>query len=185
MTERLAYLPVAMLSLRHLVCPQPSLHIMNPIPGDQMDGLEWLDFKQIPRMTWHGHIDPGGEVATSRATAKKGVAMALSSYSSMNLEDVAAESQGNPYMIHVCFYKDRRKTLEITKRAETAGFKAVLVSVDIPVLGIRPNEHRNNWGVPEGITMPMLADENGIMHHDADYLKVDPAADADEVLDEQ
>ncbi|KAI8665216.1 FMN hydroxy acid dehydrogenase domain-containing protein [Fusarium sp. Ph1] len=130
----------------------------------------------------HALAHPDGEVATSRAAAKNGVAMALSSYSSMNLEDVVAEGQGNPYMIHICFYKDRRKTLEITKRAEAAGFKAVLVSVDIPVLGIRPNEHRNNWGVPEGITMPMLADENGVMHHDADYLKVDPRLTWEEAI---
>ncbi|RSL92512.1 hypothetical protein CEP52_013781 [Fusarium oligoseptatum] len=112
----------------------------------------------------HALAHPGGEVASSRAAAKNGVAMALSSYSSMHLEDVIAEGQGNPYMIHVCFYKDRRKTLEITKRAEAAGFKAVLVSVDIPVLGIRPNEHRNNWDVPEVTSAEdvALAIEHGV-----------------------
>ncbi|KAM5347504.1 hypothetical protein ACJ41O_010509 [Fusarium nematophilum] len=121
----------------------------------------------------HALAHPDGEMATSRAAAKNGIAMALSSYSSRNLEDVGAQGKGNPYMIHVCFYKDRRKTLEIIKRAEAAGFRAVLVSVDIPVLGLRPNEHRNDWKAPEGITMPMLADENGVMRHDADYLQLD------------
>src|SRR5262245_35500350 len=55
-----------------------------------------------------------------------------------------------------------------------AGFRAVLVSVDIPVLGIRPNEQRNKFNVPPGITMPMLADENGVMPADADHLTLDP-----------
>ena len=44
--------------------------------------------------------------------------MALSSYSSKDLEDVIAQANGNPYMIHVSLYKDRRKTLEIIQRAE-------------------------------------------------------------------
>ncbi|KAH6871029.1 (S)-2-hydroxy-acid oxidase [Thelonectria olida] len=130
----------------------------------------------------HELAHPDGEIASSRAAAKNNVPMALSSYSSKNLEDVVAEGKGNPYMIHVCFYKDRRKTLEITKRAEAAGFKAVLVSVDIPVLGIRPNEQRNKFDAPPGITMPMLADENGVMRHDADYLTLDPRVTWEEAI---
>ena len=44
--------------------------------------------------------------------------MALSTYTSKPLEDVIKEGRGNPYMMHICFFKDRTKTLEIIKRAE-------------------------------------------------------------------
>ncbi|KAF7588264.1 Hydroxyacid oxidase 1 [Aspergillus hancockii] len=57
--------------------------------------------------------------------------MALSSYSTENFEDVIAEGKGNPYMMHIFFYKDRRESLAINQRAEAAGFKAVVVSVNV------------------------------------------------------
>lgn len=46
------------------------------------------------------------------------IPMALSTYTSKAPEDVIKQGKGNPYMMHVCFFKDRNKTLEIIKRAE-------------------------------------------------------------------
>lgn len=56
-----------------------------------------------------------------------------------------------------------------------AGFKAVVVSVDVPTLGIRLNEYRNDFQLPEGITMPMLADEDGSIPAHAEHLDWDPS----------
>lgn len=44
--------------------------------------------------------------------------MTLSDHSTTALEDVIAQGQGNLYMMHICFYKDRSKTLRVIKRAE-------------------------------------------------------------------
>lgn len=46
------------------------------------------------------------------------IPMALSAYTSKAPEDVIAQGRGNPYMMHICFFKDRNKTLEIVQRAE-------------------------------------------------------------------
>jgi (S)-2-hydroxy-acid oxidase len=59
-----------------------------------------------------------GEVATSRAAAKMGIPMALSSYATMSLEDVIAQGDGNPYMMQMCVVKDRNITLQLLNRAE-------------------------------------------------------------------
>lgn len=37
-----------------------------------------------------------------------------------------------------------------------AGFKALFVTLDVPVLGRRLNEYRNNFGVPKGMGYPNL-----------------------------
>ena len=45
--------------------------------------------------------------------------------------------------------------LSLTEHA-AAGFKAIFLSVDVPVLGQRLNEHRNQFILPEGLTWPNL-----------------------------
>ena len=70
----------------------------------------------------HATVHPDGELATSRAAAKSNVAMALSSYASFDLEDVIRQGKGNPYAVHVCIYRNRKKTLEIIQRAEGKSF---------------------------------------------------------------
>lgn len=66
----------------------------------------------------HSLAHPDGEIATSRGAAMNNIPMALSTYTSKSLEDVIKEGKGNPYMMHICFFKDRTKTLEIIQRAE-------------------------------------------------------------------
>ena len=63
---------------------------------------------------------PDGELATSRAAAKFGICMGLSSYSNYSLEDVAAQGMGNPYVMQMCVLRDRSITLQLLQRAESA-----------------------------------------------------------------
>lgn len=62
---------------------------------------------------------PDGELAASRAAAKFGIPMALSSYSNFSLEDVAERGLGNPYVMQMCILRDRFLTLQLLKRAES------------------------------------------------------------------
>ena len=57
-------------------------------------------------------------MATSRAAAKFGICMCLSSYSTYALEDVIKEENGNPYAIQMCVLRDRSITLQLLERAE-------------------------------------------------------------------
>lgn len=62
---------------------------------------------------------PDGELATSRAAAKYGLCMGLSSYSNYPLEDVAAQGTGNPYVMQMCVLRDRAITVQLLERAES------------------------------------------------------------------
>lgn len=66
----------------------------------------------------HRLAHPEGELATSRAAASAGVCMALSSYATESIENVAAQGKGNPYVMQLCVLRDRASTLHILKNAE-------------------------------------------------------------------
>ncbi|KAL6158349.1 hypothetical protein ACJBU6_02468 [Exserohilum turcicum] len=104
----------------------------------------------------HCLAHPDGELATSRAAAKAGIAMALSSYSNMALENVIAQGTGNPYMIQMCILRDRSRTLQLLERAENAGYKALFLSVDVPVLGRRLGEMRTDFYLPKHLSFPNI-----------------------------
>ncbi|KAL8819699.1 MAG: hypothetical protein Q9223_001918 [Gallowayella weberi] len=104
----------------------------------------------------HKLAHPDGELATSRAAAKMKTAMALSSYATTSLEDVKAEGVDNPYMIQMCVVKDREITLQLLRRAEKVGYKALFLSVDVPVLGRRLGEMQNTFKLPPDLGFPNL-----------------------------
>lgn len=137
-----------------------------------------MPFGFAPAAT-HKLAHPDGEVGTSRAAAKHGICMALSSYSTASLEEVAAQRRGNPMAMQVCVYRDRRITQRVVERAEgeracverlgcgvltdavaAAGYKALFVSVDVPMLGRRLNEYRNSFALPAEIQLPNLHEKD-------------------------
>ncbi|KAJ4263503.1 hypothetical protein NW762_006322 [Fusarium torreyae] len=104
----------------------------------------------------HRLAHPDGEIATSRAAAKIGICMGLSSYATAGIEEVAAQGNGNPYVMQMCVLRDRETTNKILKRAEATGCKAIFLSVDVPMLGRRLNEYRNNFVLPDDMAWPNL-----------------------------
>ncbi|KAJ9624094.1 hypothetical protein H2203_005542 [Taxawa tesnikishii (nom. ined.)] len=102
---------------------------------------------------------PDGELATSRACAKKRIHMAISSFS--NYPIPAVRSAGitlGPlcHAIQLYSMKDRALQERIIKSAESAGCAAVFLTADSPVLGVRYNEWRNDFRTPEGLGFPVL-----------------------------
>ncbi|CAJ0552399.1 Ff.00g063780.m01.CDS01 [Fusarium sp. VM40] len=102
---------------------------------------------------------PEGELATSRACAKRGVHMGVSSFSNYSVEDIRAAGLAVGSLHHVMqlySMQDRVAQLRIIKRAEKAGCTAIFLTADSPVLGVRYNELRNDFRTPEGLALPML-----------------------------
>ncbi|EOO04466.1 putative fmn-dependent dehydrogenase family protein [Phaeoacremonium minimum UCRPA7] len=92
----------------------------------------------------HCIAHPDGEVGTSRAAAKAGIAMGLSHWATKSLEDVIDAGKeigtGNPYGLQTSSANQKKYTVELLKRAEKVGFKALLMTVDAPTIGRRLNE---------------------------------------------
>jgi 4-hydroxymandelate oxidase len=106
----------------------------------------------------HRMADPEGEVATARAAAAFGTVMALSSLASRTIEDVARAGSG-PRWFQLYVMQDRGLTEELIERASRAGYGALVLTVDLPVLGWRDRDERNQFTLPEGIDYANLAVE--------------------------
>jgi 4-hydroxymandelate oxidase len=93
---------------------------------------------------------PEGERATARAAAALGTVFVLSTVASTSIEDVAAEVEG-PRWFQLYVYKDPGITRDMVQRAERAGYRALVLTVDTPRLGRRERDARNRFALPEGI----------------------------------
>ena len=106
---------------------------------------------------FHCLAHPLGERATAGAAAAAGVIYVMSTMSTTKMEDVAKLSTG-PRWFQLYIYKDRGVTRSLVERAEAAGFTALELTVDVPVLGQREADVRNHFHLPDGLTAANLVD---------------------------
>ncbi|KAH7464873.1 hypothetical protein PRIC1_005533 [Phytophthora ramorum] len=123
----------------------------------------------------HRMAHPDGELASTSAAAKADTCYILSTISTTSLEDVAvANTKANPnalrwYQLYV--FKDRELTRGLVKRAEKAGYKAIVLTVDTPMLGHREPDVRNKFSLPNHLTMANFAAVGGEHEHGVNSLK--------------
>jgi 4-hydroxymandelate oxidase len=110
-------------------------------------------------------LHPDGEVATAIAASAQQAGFVLSTLSNVPLETVASavrdDAARGPLWFQVYFQADRQRTLELVRRAEAAGYEALVVTVDAPVNGVRDGERRAGFRLPTGIVAANLARSNG------------------------
>jgi (S)-2-hydroxy-acid oxidase len=91
-----------------------------------------------------------GELATARACREMGVVMGLSSFSTTSLEDVKTGlGPEHPAALQLYLFEERHHSEKLIQRAKKAGYKAVMLTVDTPVLGRRNLEIRNQFKLPK------------------------------------
>ncbi|TDC89735.1 lactate 2-monooxygenase [Saccharopolyspora aridisoli] len=84
--------------------------------------------------------DGHGDLATARAAAQSGVPMVASTLSSDPLEDVAGEFGDAPGFFQLYTPKDRDLAESLVRRAENAGYKGIVVTLDTWIPGWRPRD---------------------------------------------
>jgi 4-hydroxymandelate oxidase len=111
-----------------------------------------LDFPVILAPTaLHRMAHPHGELATARAAASAGVLMTLSSISSTAMEDVAAAAPNGAKWFQLYHYSDRAMSESLIRRAHAAGYTAIVLTADAPLLGRRERDLRHPFAIPDGI----------------------------------
>jgi 4-hydroxymandelate oxidase len=106
---------------------------------------------------FHKLADPEGEVATARAAHSVDTIMVNSTLSTVALEDVAATRVKRWFQLYIL--KDRARTQSMIERAANAGFTAIVLTVDTPMIGIRYADQRNRFQLPAHLTMATLGTE--------------------------
>jgi 4-hydroxymandelate oxidase len=99
----------------------------------------------IAPMAIHGLADPGAEVAMAGAAAAAGIPFTLSTMSNRSIEEVAAGAPDGVRWFQLYVQGDRGFTRSLCERAAAAGFSALVLTVDLPVLGIRERDRRNGF----------------------------------------
>jgi 4-hydroxymandelate oxidase len=104
---------------------------------------------------FHRLAHQDGERATARATLEAGTVMTISMASTIALEEIvgaAPKAQAGRFWFQLYIQPDRDFTLELVRRAETAGCSALVVTVDSPVFGHRERDRRNRFfDLPDGL----------------------------------
>jgi 4-hydroxymandelate oxidase len=99
----------------------------------------------IAPMAALGLADPEAEVAVARAAAAAFVPLVLSTLSSASLEDVAAAAPGGVRFFQLYTQRDWGVTRSLVERAAAAGYRGLVVTVDLPVVGYREADQRNGF----------------------------------------
>ncbi|MGA4790128.1 lactate 2-monooxygenase [Nocardia nova] len=84
--------------------------------------------------------DGHGDLATARAAARTGVPMVASTLTVDPLEDVAAEFGDTPGFFQLYTPTDRDLAASLVHRAEQAGYKGIVVTLDTWITGWRPRD---------------------------------------------
>jgi isopentenyl diphosphate isomerase/L-lactate dehydrogenase-like FMN-dependent dehydrogenase len=96
-------------------------------------------------MAVHGLAHPDGEVATARAAAAMGVPFTLSTMSSRSIEEVAQATPGGTNWFQLYMQATEAQSRGLVERAEAAGYQAIVLTVDLPILGYRARDRRNSF----------------------------------------
>ncbi|MED6181120.1 Lactoylglutathione lyase [Stylosanthes scabra] len=102
---------------------------------------------------------PQGELATARAASAAGTIMTLSTMATSSIEEVASAGPGILFF-QLYVFRDRNTVIQLVKRAEKAGFKAIVLTVDRPVLGRKEDDIKNRFSLPANYSLRNLEEPN-------------------------
>jgi L-lactate dehydrogenase (cytochrome) len=98
-----------------------------------------------------------GEIKAARAAEKFGVPFTLSTMSICSIEDVAAHAS-KPFWFQIYTLNDDDFNRRILDRARAAGCSALVITVDLQVLGQRHKDIKNGMSAPPKFTLPVILD---------------------------
>jgi isopentenyl diphosphate isomerase/L-lactate dehydrogenase-like FMN-dependent dehydrogenase len=100
---------------------------------------------------------PAGEAEVARACAAKGTVMMVSAGATLSLEDIAVAAPG-PKWLQLFIYRDRGITRDFATRAAGAGYEALCLTVDCPIIGPRERDLRNGLSANPRLTLRTCLD---------------------------
>ena len=114
-------------------------------PGTTMLGQPVAMPLAVAPMAAHGLAHPDAEAATARAAAAAGIPFILSTMSTCSIEEVAHAAPDGVRWFQLYTQADPARTRELVERAEAAGYAAIVLTVDLPLLGYRERDRRSGF----------------------------------------
>jgi L-lactate dehydrogenase (cytochrome) len=105
------------------------------------------------------HAD--GEILAARAAKAFGVPFTLSTMSICSIEDVAAATGNHPFWFQVYVVRDRGFIERLIERARAANCSALVLTLDLQILGQRHKDLKNGLSAPPRLTLSNLINMMG------------------------
>jgi L-lactate dehydrogenase (cytochrome) len=99
----------------------------------------------------------GGELDAARAAEAAGTVFCVSIASSYSLEEIRAVSNGSLWL-QLYLWKGDEVIAGLVERARAAGYGALVLTVDVPVVGNRERDLRNGVGLPPPVRLDTVVD---------------------------
>ncbi|MGY5882224.1 alpha-hydroxy acid oxidase [Modestobacter lacusdianchii] len=96
---------------------------------------------------------PDGELGTARGAAAAGALMTVSTSANTALADVATATPAGPRWFQLYRLHSPAHTDDLARRAGQAGYRALVLTVDLPVLGRRHRDLRHDFALPAGLPL--------------------------------
>lgn len=123
-------------------------------------GRAWAHPIMLAPVAGQSMAHPDGELGSAYAAAAQSAGIILSTQASIPLEQVASALVNEPgrgaLWFQLYIQHDRDFTRTLVKRAEQAGYEALVVTVDAPTSGARDRERRAQFRWPAGMASANL-----------------------------
>ncbi|GAA5232862.1 alpha-hydroxy-acid oxidizing protein [Verticiella sediminum] len=126
-------------------------------PRVNLFGREWAMPVAVAPVGLAGVFWPQGDLHTARAAGRAGVPFILSTASSVSLEDVARGAPDTELWFQL-YVISRRIADALVERALAAGYRTLVLTIDVPVSGYRERDLRNGFAQPFRVTPRTVLD---------------------------
>ncbi|WP_244410032.1 alpha-hydroxy acid oxidase [Streptomyces albofaciens] len=103
----------------------------------------------VAPVAYQGLVHPEGELAAARAAKAAGVPFTVSTLSTVPVEEITA--LGGDVWFQLYWLREPGRALELARRAEDAGCTALMLTVDVPWMGRRLRDVRNEFTLPDHV----------------------------------
>ncbi|MFI6640483.1 alpha-hydroxy acid oxidase [Streptomyces sp. NPDC050504] len=138
----------------HRIVPRALRDVSAVTTGTTLFGREASAPLAVAPIAYHQLVDEEAELATARAARDAGVPLCVSTLSSRSIEAIAAE--GAALWFQLYWLREERTRDGLVHRAEEAGCDALVVTVDVPWMGRRLRDVRNDFAVGPGVVAANL-----------------------------
>lgn len=108
----------------------------------------------VAPMAYQRLLHPDGELAAAFAAQQAGIPFVASTLSSYPVERIAAVGARTWFQLY--WLRDRGVVMDLVRRAEECGCTALVVTVDVPIMGMRLRDRRNAFALPPWVTAANL-----------------------------
>jgi L-lactate dehydrogenase (cytochrome) len=102
-------------------------------------------------LTGMQHAD--GEILAARAAKKYGIPFTLSTMSICSIEEVSKGTDGHPFWFQLYVMRDREFIERLIERARAANCSALVITLDLQILGQRHKDLKNGLSAPPKLTL--------------------------------